>query len=201
MDVLRRRNDLSTSLSPSLSHTHTRTHTHIHTKCFLLNCAISLCLWLYIIVPQNRSPPSRFFSQPVPCLIAFPLNHCNTAFPHFMLVLIFQESTALPSPETFTRVIKGLGWPKQLPRDLISHVSPYNMTQESGRGRRGGRGMNSTGGGRGTQVSAFYTKLSLDHCRWSAEKKRLQPGQIWNRYLRVWKKCYQHKDTFSIRTT
>lgn len=67
------------SLPPSLT----------QTKCFLLNRAISLSLSLYhCLKTTHPHSPAALLSQS-PCLIAFPLNHRNTAFPHFILVLIF----------------------------------------------------------------------------------------------------------------
>lgn len=63
--------------SPPLSHTH---------KMFpsqLCNPFSSLALHHCTSKPLTLSGP---YSLPVPCLIAFSINHCNTAFPHFILV-------------------------------------------------------------------------------------------------------------------
>lgn len=68
MNVLRRRNDPTTSLHPSVT----------QTKCFPLNCD-SLPLYHCLTKPLNLS---SIYSLQVHCLIAFPLRHCKKEFPH-----------------------------------------------------------------------------------------------------------------------
>lgn len=75
--------------------------------------------------PQTHSPFQPLFSpSPLP---AFPLNHCNTAFPHFILL---KTSCFLLPRNIYECGHKGHGWPKQLFRDLIFHVSPHNLTHK-----------------------------------------------------------------------
>lgn len=94
----------SPPLSPSLSHLDKMFPSKLCNFCMSL--ALHHC-------PSKTLTLSSLSSFSASCLIAFPLNHCNIAIPHFILVSIFQESTATPTtPETFMRVnIKGLVGP------------------------------------------------------------------------------------------
>lgn len=116
------------SLSPSLSTTHT------HNVCSLfMSPALHHC-------PSKPLTLSSLSSLPVPCLIAFPLDHYNTAYPHFILVLIFQETTALQQPRNIQKGHKRVWLTQTTVKrtwSLMSvHIIWHKREQRRGKGSR-----------------------------------------------------------------
>lgn len=120
MDVLRRRNDLSTS--PSLSCTDKMFPPKL--------CNLFVFLALHHCPSKPFTPPaSRLSTGPLPdCLSIKSLQHSISTFHTYFTLL--RITCRLQTRNIYEGGHKGHGWPKQLLRDLISHVSPHNLTQE-----------------------------------------------------------------------
>lgn len=88
----------------------------------LCNPFVSLALHHCLSKPLTLS---SFSSLLVPCLIAFPLNHCTTAFPAFHTWFNLLRNCPL---QPRNRVI--MKWLKQLFRNLISNIGAQNITHE-----------------------------------------------------------------------